>query len=143
MRSRLDRALSLPALLLFASACRSPESRAREAEGARVSRAIDGLRDAPNVAKKPLLSALEHEPCRDPAVCELKALCVRGYRRHVESLEAGERARALLASPTGGDDAALAAASAVNQAEAALSEAQSLTQACAASQGALRRQLKP
>jgi hypothetical protein len=135
-----------PLVLAFAvvcAACRTQQSRALEAESARLGRAIDALRDAPNPAKAPLLRALESEPCEQAAACELKALCVRAYTRHVDSLVASERARTLLATPGGGSEATLAAASAVNQAEAALVEAQKLTGDCTAAQGALRRKSKP
>jgi len=129
--------------LALCAACRSQESRALEAESARVGRSIDEVRNAPNAGKAPLLRALEAEACEHPAVCEMKSLCVRAYSRHVESLEASARAKSLLATPDGGSDAALAAASAVNQAEAALGEAQRLTEACAAGQGELRRKHSP
>jgi len=135
--------IALCVALGLTSACRSQESRALEAETARVSRAIDAVRNAPNAGKAPLLRALESEPCAQPPACELKGLCVRAYSRHVDSLTASERAKLLLDAPDGGTEAALAAASAVNEAEAALSEAQRLTEACTAAQGELRRKLKP
>jgi hypothetical protein len=134
---------ALVCLALCAAACRSQESRALEAESARLGRSIDAVRTAPNAGKSPLLRALKAEACGHPDTCEMKSLCERAYSRHVESLEASERAKALLAAPDGGSDAALAAASAVNQAEAALAEAQRLTEACAARQGELRRKLSP
>jgi hypothetical protein len=135
----------LCALLLASlpAACRSQEARALEAEIARLGRAIDELRDAPNAAKAPRLRALDSEPCSQPLACELKSLCVRAYTRHLVSLDSSERARNLLAQPDGGTEAALAAASALNQAEAQQAEAAGLTHACAARQGELRREHRP
>ena len=129
--------------LALTAACRSQEARVLEAESARIGRAVNALRDAPNPAKATLLEALEAEPCREPAACALKALCVKAYTRHVESLDSSERARTLLAQPDGGTEATLAAASALNQAEAQQAEAGKLTDACAAKQGELRRAVKP
>lgn len=137
------RAVLAASLLLFPLACRSQENRALEAESARLGRAIDALRDAPNPAKAARLKSLEGEPCSSPRACELKALCVAAYARHVESLGSSEQARSLLALPDGGPEAALAAASALNQAEALQSEAVKLTESCASKQGELRRALKP
>ncbi|MDQ2647191.1 MAG: hypothetical protein M3020_25530, partial [Myxococcota bacterium] len=79
------RVLVLSALALFG--CRSQEARALEAEAARIGRAVDALRDAPNEAKAPLLGALEAEACDDSETCGLKALCSRAYSRHVEGLD--------------------------------------------------------
>jgi hypothetical protein len=134
---------ALLALAPWPLACRSQEARALEAESARLGRAIDAVRDAPNAAKAPLVRALEAEPCAHPAACELKALCVRAYAKHVESIAASERARVLLAAPDGGSQAALEAASVLNGAEAALREAGKLTESCAARQGELRRKNRP
>jgi hypothetical protein len=137
------RVLLALALAAFGGACRSQEARALEVESARIGRAVDALRDAPNPAKAPLLKALEAEACTLKAACELKALCARAYTRHLESLASSERAKLLLGDPEGGTDATLAAASALNQAEAEQAEAGKLTEACAAKQGELRRAVKP
>jgi hypothetical protein len=127
----------------FSAACRSQAARALEAEAARVSRAIEVVRDAPNPAKAPLLEALKKEPCEHARTCELKELCVNAYSRHVDALGKSQRARTLLAAPAGGAEAALEAASVLNRAEATLDEAKRMTEACAAKQGELRRELKP
>ncbi len=136
----MKRFLLAAALALFG--CRSQEARAVEAEAARISRAVDALRDAPNEAKSPLLRALDAESCDHPETCGLKALCSRAYSRHVEGLDKSARVKALLA-PDAGADQAQAAAALLSEAEAALGEARRLTEDCAAKQGELRRKLKP
>jgi len=129
-------------LLLVPFGCRSTEARALEAEAARIGRAVDALRDAPNEAKAPLLRALETEACEHPDGCGLKALCSRAYARHVEGLDKSARVKALLV-PDAGTERAHAAAALLKEAEAALGEAARLTEDCAAKQGELRRRVKP
>lgn len=129
-------------LALALLGCRSQEARALEAEAARIGRAVDALRDAPNEAKSPLLAALEGEACNDPETCGLKALCSRAYSRHVEGLEKSARVKALLA-PDAGTGPAREAVALLREAEDALAEAAKLTEECAAKQGELRRRLKP
>ena len=136
----MSRTLLVAALALLG--CRSQEARALEAEAARIGRAVDALRDAPNEAKSPLLAALEAEACDDPETCGLKALCSRAYSRHVEGVEKSARVKALLA-PDAGTEAARAAVALLREAESALAEAAKLTEECAAKQGELRRRLKP
>jgi hypothetical protein len=134
------RVLVLSALALCG--CRSQEARALEAEAARLGRAIDALRDAPNEAKAPLLRALEAEACDNSDTCGLKALCSRAYSRHVEGLDKSARVKSLLAADAGTEQAQ-AAAALLKEAESALAEAAQLTEECAAKQGELRRRLKP
>ncbi len=134
------RILVLSALSLLG--CRSQEARALEAEAARIGRAVDALRDAPNEAKAPLLGALEAEACDDSETCGLKALCSRAYSRHVEGLDKSARVKAMLA-PDAGAEQAGAAVALLKEAESALAEAAQLTEDCAAKQGELRRRLKP
>ncbi len=134
------RVLVLSALALFG--CRSQEARALEAEAARIGRAVDALRDAPNEAKAPLLGVLEAEACDNSETCGLKALCSRAYSRHVEGLDKSARVKAMLA-PDAGTEQAQAAAALLKEAESALAEAAQLTEECAAKQGELRRRLKP
>jgi hypothetical protein len=122
--------------------CRSQEARALEAEAARLGRAIDALRDAPNEAKTPLLRALDAEACDHTETCGLKALCSRAYTRHVEGLDKSARVKALLA-PDAGAHQAREAALLLGEAESAVGEARKLTEDCAAKQGELRRRLKP
>lgn len=136
----MTRFLLVSALALLG--CRSQEARALEAEAARIGRAVDALRDAPNEAKSPLLRALDAEACENPDTCGLKALCSRAYARHVEGLDKSARVKTLLA-PDAGADRTQAAAALLREAESALGEAQRLTEDCAAKQGELRRRLKP
>lgn len=134
------RLLVVSALALFG--CRSQEARALEAEGARIGRAVDALRDAPNEAKSPLLRALDAEACDHAETCGLKALCSRAYARHVEGLDKSAQVKTLLAADAGADQAQ-AAAALLRAAESDLREASQLTEECAAKQGELRRKLKP
>src|SRR6185503_3950553 len=53
----------------------------------RLSRAIDGLRDAPNEHKSPRLSALKSEACTAADLCKLKDTCVEAYTVQLRGLE--------------------------------------------------------
>jgi hypothetical protein len=126
---------------LSLSACRSSQARQLEAEVARLSHAIDSLRNAPNAGKVALLEALERAQCTEPEACQLKETCVTAYRRHRAAIEASERARGLLDARDGGTRAVLAAASELNQAEIELEHARVLTDRCSADEGALKRKV--
>lgn len=122
-------------------ACRSSQARRLEAEVARLSHAIDALRNAPNAGKSALLEALEQTLCEQPEACQLKETCVTAYKRHRAAIEASERARGLLDARDGGTRAVLAAASELNQAEIELEHARTLTDRCSADEGALKRKV--
>jgi hypothetical protein len=122
--------------------CRSSEARRREAEAAALAHVIDALRDAPNPGKSAALDRLRNTACEDPEVCGLKTACVAAYERHLSALGASDQARALLAQPDGGTQAALAAAAELNRAESELEQAHTLADSCASAQGQLTRKLK-
>ncbi len=125
--------------MLFAGACRSRAEREREAEIARLAHAIDALRNAPNVAKAPLIASLERVSCQRAEVCKLKQDCVAAYRHLVNSVEASAHARELLSERDGGLGAELTAANELNRGEAELHLAGELTELCASRQGELTR----
>ena len=67
--------------------CSKTPDAARVAEAAAIAHAIDQLRQAPNSAKRPHLSALAKQPCTAPPICELKKLCHRAYAEHISALD--------------------------------------------------------
>lgn len=105
-------------------------------------RKIDAVRAAPNDAKPATLAELEKSPCENPAVCELKALCVQAYDAHLAALRATERARGLLAAPDGGPAASLQAGEELSVAQLELGRSKELAAKCASEQGALRRKAR-
>jgi hypothetical protein len=133
------RTLWCVALVLSASACRSPSARRFEAEVAALDRKIDALRAAQNPAKAPLVADLEATACERPEACALKALCVDAYRTQLSALGATARARELLAKPDGGPAASIEAAQAIARADLDLERSRTAMERCAERQGALRR----
>lgn len=121
-----------------------------KAEGARLSRAIDQLREADNARKHEFLERLEAERCA--ALCELKEICVAAYREHVSALAAIADARALGGSalgaertaPKGGagpvDESRLAER--LGEAQRRLEAARELSGRCVTTQGELKVRLK-
>lgn len=60
-------------------ACKSAEQREIAQEVARISFAVQALRNAPHNDKGPPLERLRAEPCATGPGCELQGVCVQGY----------------------------------------------------------------
>ena len=100
------------------------------AEAERFVRMVEVLREADNEVKSDPLAALEATSCTVKAVCELKRVCTRGYRRHVDAVAELQRAR------TGLDRLHPPDLEAIKR---RLSAAQPDIEACTNAEGALRR----
>jgi hypothetical protein len=128
------------ALLAFAAGCEGEQAQEARREAARVSRAVDVLRGAPNPEKAPRLVALRAVECTAPDVCEVKEACVRAYERHLAAVEGSRAARrAVTADAALDQDAAGAAAELTTRSQAELEKGKELNRRCLALQGALRR----
>lgn len=132
-RSRL-----LLGLVLFG--CRGEHEQAMRAEAARVLRAVELLRDAPNAEKADRLARLRGEACSDPTVCELKTACVQAYTLHVQGLERARVARAAL-DPDAGTERLDQVGQLTEQAGRDLARARPATERCATLSGELRRSI--
>lgn len=103
-------------------------------EAARLSHAIDALRNADNAAKAPHLRALRETACSEPDVCAVQSACVAGYELHLSALAALSGAQATLA-----DAGPEAAARVLDRAKSDLERARGLTERCAEAQGEMIR----
>ena len=130
--------LAPTALLLSLCQCSLGPSASQKTEAGRISRAIDVLREAPNVQKAELFAQLRSAACETPDLCELKRQCAAGYAEHLHGLEQTARAKALLAD--GGADTEVSQA--LDAAASALSQAEPLIARCADAQGAAHRKYK-
>ena len=95
------------------------------------------IRAAPNAQKSQLLTALESARCEAPDLCELRRLCLFGYRKHVAALNETSRAKELLSQ---GDRQG--AARALDHADQGVTEAAAEIARCADAQGAAHRKYK-
>lgn len=127
------RAVLAASAALVTVSCDHGEPRA---ELARVSRAVDVLREAPAGSKRRALEELEVTPCTDPGVCELRARCAAAYTLHVRATEATATVRRELEADGGAASAARLAA-AERDLRASLPE----TEACSRRQSELHRTL--
>lgn len=84
---------------LLSVGCANSSREARE-EFARLSHAIDGLRNAENAHKAQMIQPLRAAECRH--FCALRDQCVAAYETHIRALDAIERAR--LGARLGGRD---------------------------------------
>jgi hypothetical protein len=117
-------------------ACSGSNSRA---EAARVVRAVEVLRNAANADKAAALRGLEAESCADPAVCELRALCLGAYRRHVKAYARSRELAAHAGSPAGASSAAAARIQAeLSELRAELTAAHTAAERCAELDARLR-----
>jgi hypothetical protein len=123
-------------LWLLLAACSSGDAVERDAAG-RLVRSVQVLRDAPNEAKAPLLTALEQSACSGAEACSTRNICARAYRLHVDALALTEVAKARFASGKTPEATRL-----VMSAEAALREAKGKVSDCVDSEAALRRRYK-
>ena len=114
--------------LLLLSGC-GPSEEALEA--ARVARAIDAVRDAPNDPvenRKQLLQKLEAEPAKGALAIAAREACVKAYRPFVEGQELEAHVRTKLSGPPEELDPSVLAALA--GAEAKLGEAKAAMPEC-------------
>lgn len=131
--ARVARLLFLGGGLLFSAvacggSCADP---AHRDEAAKLSRAIDGLRDAPNSAKASHLEQLRKATCSHGDTCGLRDRCAQAYALHVDALQ-------LISAARKETDAAKQLL-AVTKAELELKQALTKTAACTDAQGELIR----
>ena len=120
-------ALALLALVALVAGC-GPSEEALEA--ARIARAIDVVRDAPNdpvEGRKQLLEKLEAEPAKGALAIAARDACVKAYRPFVEGQQLEAQVRAQLAGPAEQLDAGVllelaGAETKLNEAKAAMPE---------------------
>jgi len=129
--------------LALVSGCEGEQEQEVRREAARISRAVDVLRAAPNPDKPPRLAALRAIPCSARDVCDMQQACMVGYEHHLAAV-AGTRAasRAVGADTALAPDAARAAAELTERSEAELEKGKELNRKCLALQGALRRKYR-
>jgi hypothetical protein len=131
------KALRLAPWVSVALALACDEELETRASAARVARAIELLRNAPNAGKGQGLSALEATACRGEDVCRVKRACVSAYTLHVEGVTLTEAARLQIAQDKPHD-----AARVLGAAEQKLAQAGPKLLDCSERVGALRRQYK-
>jgi hypothetical protein len=120
------------------SQCSLGASASEKAEAGRISHAIAQLRAASNAQKSELLDALKGLTCETAELCELQRVCVDGYAQHVFALAETARAKALMATPNGGAEAARI----LDFAQSELTLAAAKISHCADAQGAAQRKYK-
>ena len=118
-------------------ACASKKEADARQSAARVARAMEVLRGAPNPAKAAALRELAKVPCESPEACAARDACVDAYNTHVEALALTQAAK-LQAS----QGEAAAAAKVLGAAEQRLSEASGKVLDCTDREGALRHLYK-
>ncbi len=74
-------------------ACRSSGEQESRADAARLSHAIDAVRNAPNDAKHETLDALKAIGCNEDERCALKKVCVEAYESHARAVDVIASAR--------------------------------------------------
>jgi hypothetical protein len=125
------------ALAAFLGACSGNQEAGAKHSAARVTRAVEVLRAAPNPAKAALLDGLARLPCDGPDVCETREVCAAAFGLHVEGLALTEAARLQLSSGNG-----VQAAKLLGSAEEKLKLASTRVAACTDRESALRRRYK-
>ena len=121
--------------LLFG--CPSKKEADARQSAARVARAIEVLRGAPNPAKAEALRELAKVGCESPEACLARDACVAAYTTHVEALALTQAAK-LQAS----EGQAAQAAKVLGAAEQKLSEASTKVTDCTDREAALRHLYK-
>ncbi len=139
MSSRFPRSRPLACALAVGllSACRTEADVAAQKSAARVARAVEVLRQAPNEAKSAPLAELRKLGCAAPDVCAAREQCAAAYALHLDGLALTGAARAKLA-----EDRATEAARLLGSAERTLKDAEQRIADCTASEGELRRKYK-
>ena len=130
-------ALALSGMVLLGGGCRSQREIDEQQSAARVARAIELVREAPNSAKAEPLAALAKLGCSGTDVCKTRDACAHAYTEHVEALTLPAAARQKLA-----DGDAAEAAKLLGAAEAKLAAADAKVTACTDAEGSLRRHYK-
>ena len=118
-------------------ACASEKEAGARQSAARVVRATEVLRGAPNRTKAEALRELAKVPCESREACAARDACVAAYTTHVDALALTQAAK-LQASE--GD--AVQAAKVLGSAEQKLDEARTKIIACTDREAALRRLYK-
>lgn len=118
-------------------ACSSGQAIEEQQSAARVARAVQVLRDAPNAAKAPALASLSQLACAGADVCETRDVCSSAYQLHVDALTLTEAARLQLQNGQ-----QLEAAKVLGAAEEKLAAAGRRVAECTEREAALRRRYK-
>jgi hypothetical protein len=121
--------------------CRGEQEQAIRAEGGRVSRAIDVLRNAENMNKPPWLKALRSIPCSVPEVCAMQRACVNAYEHHLNSLESARQVRRKLKPDAGSRPETETMNRDLEGARQELERGRQLMARCLATQGDTKRRL--
>jgi hypothetical protein len=129
--------LALSSIIVLGVACRSQREVDEQQSAARVARAIELLREAPNSAKAGPLADLAKLACSGADPCKTRDACVSAYSMHVEAVTLTQAAKAKLA-----DGAALESAKLLNAAEQKLADADAKVGKCTELEGGLRRRYK-
>ena len=118
-------------------ACHGEGDQAARSEAGALARGVQVLRDAPNDAKRPFLSALEALPCSAADRCDLKKGCDAAYSLQVQAWDAIAAVRAATRDSTAvvPPEAALL----LSRSSADLARASALAKECADLEGAARR----
>lgn len=133
---RAEQLVAGAALVCLFAGCR-PQGLTSQQSAARVARAIEVLRNAPNEAKAVPLAALAELGCTGPDVCETRDACVSGYTLHVDAGTLTQRAKAQLS-----DGQPPEAAKLLFTAQQKLTEASRKVADCVEREGALRHRYK-
>jgi hypothetical protein len=131
---RLVVCATLGSLLL---ACSSKKEAGARQSAARVSRATEVLRSAPNRAKAEALRELAKVPCESLEACAARDACVAAYTTHVEALALTQAAKLQASAGSGAE-----AAKVLGSAEQKLDEARTKVIECTVRDAALRRLYK-
>jgi hypothetical protein len=130
-------ALATGLAVLVAIGCRSADEQEARARAARLSKAIDTVRDAPNEEKRASLDALVELPCEKDAYCALKKTCVEAYSLHARAMDVIASAHADLAAQ--GAVMTESAVALLQGAERDLARSVELAKVCADEQGKMVR----
>lgn len=123
-------------LVLGLVACSRKGTDEARPEAGLVAHAVEQLRKAGNVEKRPFLKALEATACTASDVCSLKKTCTEAYTLEVTALEALAAVRSQV---RGGAEIAASAVELLGQAEHDLEAAHDKTKTCADLEAEVRR----
>ncbi len=126
--------LALVGALVLVLGCDAEREQRLARDVARLCRAEEQLREAPNAAKAPLLAELRRAPCPEPPACAARDTCSAAYGLHVDALALTQVAKQNIVDGKNEQAAKLLAA-----AEAKLRDAQSRIETCTALIADLRR----
>jgi hypothetical protein len=129
--------LALSSIIVFGVACRSQREIDEQQSAARVARAIELVREAPNAAKAGPLTDLANVSCIGAEVCKARDACAAAYTEHVEAVTLTAAAKQKLADGDAGEAAKL-----LNASEQKLTASAPKVTACTDLEASLRRQYK-